>query len=466
MVRRREAPGRGLAVLMVAGLASSCNQVAATDAGQDRDVADGPLPDGEAEADAEVDWVPGPLVLVVSEAEVLEDRTCDLDGDGDLDNAIADLGSPMSSLMAMALNSALASSLIDQFRLLFHFPRLDGPPGQIDGEVVMIVWKGLDADYPADPDDDFSGEEPFFARADSLDACGEPLFVWPGARLEAGHLAGRGVTLALAFGESGVTLRGDFDGRLAADGTSMEAVACTYAPVAEAGRAELGEGDVEGLSPLELLLFGGAAFGIPGAGLAPDVDVDGDGLERFTLDADGHIESCIDGDGYTVIPGRDCWQDPRMADGISLTVRLVATTARYAGREPGWEQVVLGTCEAGMPEQSLFGDIVHEGACVAEGERCDPLAVAPCCEPGQVCRGMHYGAYLCARRCTAWPCDYGDRRGACFGGLCHVLAGTAARTRAWKQPACLELCQPEPVGCDEAAPRCISLIHEDDGYCT
>jgi hypothetical protein len=143
-----------------------------------------------------------------------------------------------------------------------------------------------------------------------------------------------------------------------------------------------------------------------------------------------------------------------------------------------------------MPEQSLFGDIVHEGACVAEGERCDPLAVAPCCEPGQVCRGMHYGAYLCARRCTAWPCDYGDRRGACFGGLCHVLAGTVPAAECavgesgctteygvaegtacveFPDPArsvCLERCVDGPTGCDEPGVQCVPLVTEEGGFCT
>lgn len=59
------------------------------------------------------------------------------------------------------------------------------------------------------------------------------------------------------------------------------------------------------------------------AGLQPDVDVDGDGLERVMSDG-VEILACRDGDG-TVIEGPRCYRDPRIADGydLRLVFRLV-----------------------------------------------------------------------------------------------------------------------------------------------
>lgn len=66
------------------------------------------------------------------------------------------------------------------------------------------------------------------------------------------------------------------------------------------------------LSVLDLIL---------GEGIQPDVDVDGDGFERF-LDTDGNLvaDVCIDGDGERVV-GEGCAAGPRFADGYEL--RLV-----------------------------------------------------------------------------------------------------------------------------------------------
>ena len=64
------------------------------------------------------------------------------------------------------------------------------------------------------------------------------------------------------------------------------------------------------------------------AGVQPDVDVDGDGRERFMdTDRDGLVDRCVDGDG-TTLDGRECAGDPRFADGYDLRLifRLVPAT--------------------------------------------------------------------------------------------------------------------------------------------
>lgn len=80
------------------------------------------------------------------------------------------------------------------------------------------------------------------------------------------------------------------------------------------------------------LLVGGA-FAAGGfvtlvAGVDPDVDLDGDGLEHYVVVGDGVncqrvVVSCVDGDG-TMIGGHACVTDPRMADGWSAAFRFTA----------------------------------------------------------------------------------------------------------------------------------------------
>jgi hypothetical protein len=62
-------------------------------------------------------------------------------------------------------------------------------------------------------------------------------------------------------------------------------------------------------------------------GYQPDIDMDGDGLERFELDADKHVVRCYDGPRQLPLPHRwpaPCLQDPRMADGYSLCFKMHA----------------------------------------------------------------------------------------------------------------------------------------------
>jgi hypothetical protein len=65
--------------------------------------------------------------------------------------------------------------------------------------------------------------------------------------------------------------------------------------------------------------------------LQPEVDLDGDGLEKFYDESgadsdagptgDGMIDRCVDGDG-TEILGTDCPSDPRIADAYRLVFAI------------------------------------------------------------------------------------------------------------------------------------------------
>jgi hypothetical protein len=324
------------------------------DADADRD---GPAADADGPAaDADVDLPcsenqPGPMTFVVSHVVPLADRIADIDGDGDLDNCLADLREPGATSMVMAM-SALVDAALDQgFRVLFHFPWVEDLSGPTDSETIVIVFEGTDPDMPEEPTDDFSGEELFFAKAESLDACGEPVMHSADATIDRGRLEGLVGTVVLPIGASVLVVReARAIGSFAACGESMDLTLAGAALVRDLG------GEVSplgGSTLLEALLAGGQAIGVPSApGLTPDLDLDGDGLERFELDGSGQLLRCLDGDG-TEILGRDCYEDERIADALSMTARVVGVPARFVGRDPGWEEGVAGTCEA-PPEISLW----------------------------------------------------------------------------------------------------------------
>jgi hypothetical protein len=58
----------------------------------------------------------------------------------------------------------------------------------------------------------------------------------------------------------------------------------------------------------------------------PDVDLDGDGLERYDLDGEVQVLRCIDGDG-AVIEDPACLDDPRIVDGFSMCLGAHAVSA-------------------------------------------------------------------------------------------------------------------------------------------
>lgn len=89
----------------------------------------------------------------------------------------------------------------------------------------------------------------------------------------------------------------------------------------------------------DLIVGGVNVFGFRIGPASPDVDVDGDGLESFTVDRTGApgctpvITGCVDGDG-TAIPGRDCVFDGRIVDGFSAGLPFTATRANITGIRP------------------------------------------------------------------------------------------------------------------------------------
>jgi len=383
------------------------------DADQDGD-ADADGSDGDA-TDADVPSGSGPLVLVVREILVVPERVCDVDDNGTLDNSVADVGEG-AEVLAYGLNAALVSALDDARYLVLHFKHIDelaGPDGQ---DLSLATYMGRDMDSDHHPDDDFSGEEPYYASSHDLDKCGEPRSFIEDVHIEGGAISGRGGIFRLDFARDSRGLEiAELTGNVEPWGASFDVQLCGVLPIPDIRDVivPIGESDVE-LTLLEVLLNGGATFGtdtVPG--LLPNIDRDGDGLERFNRTSEGFIASCVDGD-RTLIEGRGCWADPRMADAFSLTVRMVGVSARYGGRDPGWEYMVTAECEGGPPPESFFSTVPPtDPPCVALNEVCDSLALQPCCDAAHRCSGADGRDYRCLAPCEPSACLVGARLAGC-----------------------------------------------------
>jgi hypothetical protein len=86
----------------------------------------------------------------------------------------------------------------------------------------------------------------------------------------------------------------------------------------------------------DILIGSTSIFGIRIGGVAPDVDLDGDGLESFEvargMGCQADVTACIDGDG-TRVEGRDCTTDPRFEDGWSTGIPFTAVGVNIVGIE-------------------------------------------------------------------------------------------------------------------------------------
>jgi len=327
------------------------------DSGPDAE-ADGDIGDADQDTDADVDSGdgglagPGPMTFVVSNAEVVVERIFDIDGDELPDNSVANLGEEDAAVFAMMLNTLSLGEIEGGLRQLFHIPWVDDRHAVSRPSATVISGPGFDTDDPEDLLDDFSGAEPFYADHTALDACGEPLSYFLGVEIVDGHLDGFDGTFCVPGDTPLPVSHGRIKGTISPGGSGGTVVLAGALLVGDLGGV-WAENISPDLSMLELFLAGGASFGVPAVpGLSPDLDLDDDGLESFELDDESRLIRCVDGD-FTVVEGRDCWQDARFADALSMTSRWHLVSAQFDGRIPNWELMVEGTCEE-PPEESLF----------------------------------------------------------------------------------------------------------------
>jgi cysteine-rich repeat protein len=279
--------------------------------------------------------------VVVSSLEMLQSGDgCDLDGDGDIDNAFADsLGDTGVEFFQQAIDSALDDgSLI----MLMDYLGLDDPTGQNDDSLYLGVYQGVDGDDPADSSNNFDGGSTFYVSAASLDAFGDPMGAMAGS-IDAGELlAGpEDIQFSFPFGDTTlvfVLARAIGSGTVSDDAghTRIDRVSngmlCGGAPAGPMKAVPLDIG-VPGLPPSLLdLLVVGFDFLITVTPTQPDVDMDFDGLETFAdTNDDQEIDRCWDGDGTEIPGGADCPYDPEVQDAYSVGLAYDAIWSQIIG---------------------------------------------------------------------------------------------------------------------------------------
>lgn len=246
----------------------------------------------------------------------------DLDGDEEIDNVLG----LMPEAARMSANEAFDASIAGgELLMLFHISDWSDPPSPTDPALFFDVFVGGDADMPLFPDDNFSGNEEFFVRLDQFG-----LDCVPAQRAEAASIEDRTLTAtrmddwefvlsvngAMVFTNATVMID------LSDDYASATGVLAAAVTICSLDKLPF-PGDIEGTV---LDVFANDALF---SAVVPDMDLDGDGLERIVGDGVSILQ-CIDGDG-TIITGDDCVCHPNIADGYSLAVELDAIGARLVG---------------------------------------------------------------------------------------------------------------------------------------
>lgn len=232
------------------------------------------------------------------------------------------------SLLGQLLDPQIAEQIASGTLLIgLELRSLDDPSGQADDMVSVGFYNLRDSDM--DPANNFDPDAPetFATGPGAFLPGGDPTIHFTEASITNGRLEAAGPDSLALPGIPFPFQNPELEGRLRA--TSDESAVRT-----------LDDGRLRGAVPASLLRFlpnvtmglctGSTMLDALAAGcpisLQPDVDLDGDGLERYFDDLgdadagtsqDGRIDRCVDGDG-TEILGTDCVSDSRMADGYRL----------------------------------------------------------------------------------------------------------------------------------------------------
>ena len=248
----------------------------------------------------------------------------DLDGDGAVDNEIGRLPPAVLSAAHAGIDQSLATG---ELVVLYLVTGWSEPPTPDDPDVVFYGLSGYDGDMPNNPANNFTGMGEFYVRLDQFDLSCRPTTQADETALAGGVLTARARRWAfqLTTGTGALTID--------------EVIAVTtWDPTWAASSSRIG-GRMS-LCSLAALPFPGDTPGTAldafandpsiAAAVQPDVDVDGDGLEQVIGDGVS-ILKCIDGDGTTEIPGRDCPCHPSIVDAYSVGLRMDAVGARIIG---------------------------------------------------------------------------------------------------------------------------------------
>lgn len=269
---------------------------------------------------------------------------CDIDSDGDVDNAFA---AALGPLLVTGLNAIISQTISGgDLTLLLSFLGLDDPLGANDDDFRIAWLQGIPTatpgEYAVDPGS-FVGGRPTTSMQCSVESNALrggpediPLPLPIPITLEQGHVQGRtqadmGKLYRLGTADDEALLCG---------GVSANLLALLSGFLGDMLETDppCGGGEAAGLLDLVIgggsatMNFGGTAIPLMFRATSPDLDLDADGLEGFEVLSDGApgcqsvVVGCFDGDG-TRIDGRGCYYDPAIADGYSAAFEFTAAQA-------------------------------------------------------------------------------------------------------------------------------------------
>ncbi len=234
------------------------------------------------------------------------------------------------ALLAPLVNDQLMMS-VQNGQLLFgiEIRGLDDPSGQSDPEITAAMIGLNDSDN--DNTDNFKADEPetFSPAPLSFGMEGNPTIEFTTASIKKGVIHAESVGILMTPGlpfpfanpvldgtlkatKEGDAIRTLENGRLTG---AVQASLLGFVP-------NITMGQCQGQTLLDVIATGCGIFA-----LQPQVDLDGDGLEKLYDDTgdngmkDFRIDRCVDGDG-TEILGTDCVSDARIADGYNLVFAM------------------------------------------------------------------------------------------------------------------------------------------------
>ncbi len=292
-------------------------------------------------------------IALVMNALSLGARTvgCDFNGDGSPDNAFA----RALGLLASAIGPLIEMAVINgDTRLLLAMRGLEDRTGADDDDFRIDWVIGADADM--DPANDFTGNGRFTVQMDSVNPDGSAITSIQ-SRVASSMLDGGPEDIPLPIGFFPIDLQqGRILGRTISDAGELyeiqDGLLCGGIPVSLLSLLGGFIGDMLITDPpcdgganaelLDVIIAGGSAtidaggmmFPVRFTSTPPDLDLDADGLEGFNVEigtaCQPVVTSCTDGDG-TVIEGRGCYSDARIADGYSSAFEFTAIRAALAG---------------------------------------------------------------------------------------------------------------------------------------
>jgi hypothetical protein len=269
--------------------------------------------------------VPPGRTFIISKMRIASpEESFDLDGDGEPDGEFGKMPAAAKSIAEDGLNDGIVAG---NLTLLIHLAGLPEVPGPDAPDVVVMVFSGIDAETPPNPETNLTGKGEFFVGYDQFDVDCTPLSGSDQSGMadwevsasrtawEFPLYAGRG-TLVFALARFEATLAPDYSGFTARFGgaTTLCSLSATPFP-----------GEIMG-SVLDALVNDDALS----SAMSVDMDLDDDGLEEVVGDGVSVLH-CIDGDGVTVIPDKTCPCHPAIVDGYSITWKVEAVPAKIVG---------------------------------------------------------------------------------------------------------------------------------------